>query len=93
MIRLLDNAYKSYSLCKMQESDFVFVKTFLDTQRAKLERIEFFYPYKDEELLSVLTYGCFWGLLDKDKLIATFAIDLDEDYAQTLANLINHLTI
>ncbi len=89
MIRLLDNAYKSYSLCKMQESDFVFVKTFLDTQRAKLERIEFFYPYKDEELLSVLTYGCFWGLLDKDKLIATFAIDLDEDYAQTLANLIN----
>ena len=89
MIRLLDNAYKSYSLCKMQESDFVFVKTFLDTQRAKLERIEFFYPYKDEELLSVLTYGCFWGLLDKDKLIATFAIDLDEEYAQTLANLIN----
>ncbi|MDE5654989.1 MAG: GNAT family N-acetyltransferase [Clostridia bacterium] len=89
MIRLKDNAYKSYSLCKMQESDFVFVKTFLDTQRKKLERIEFFYPYKDEELHAVLSGGCFWGLLDKDRLIATFAIDLDEEYATTLANLIN----
>lgn len=89
MIRLKDNAYKSYSLCKMQESDFVFVKTFLDTQRTTLEHIEFFYPYKDEELKAVLTDGCFWGLLDKDKLIATFAIDFDEEYAKTLANLIN----
>ena len=89
MIRIQEDAYKSYSLCKMQESDFVFVKTFLDSQRAKLERIEFFYPYKDEELLSVLANGCFWGLFDKEKLIATFAIDFDEEYATTLANLIN----
>ena len=89
MIRLKQDAYKGYSLCKMQESDFVFVKTFLDTQRAKLERIEFFYPYKDEELQAVLRGGCFWGLLDNDKLIATFAIDLDEEYAETIANLIN----
>ena len=89
MLRLKDNAYKSYSLCKMQESDFVFVKTFLDTQRAKLEHIEFFYPYKDEELQAVLKDGCFWGLFDNDKLIATFAIDLDEAYAKTLADLIN----
>ncbi|MDE6275111.1 MAG: GNAT family N-acetyltransferase [Clostridia bacterium] len=89
MIRLKDNAYKSYSLCKMQESDFVFVKTFLDTQRSKLEHIEFFYPYKDEELRAVLTDGCFWGLFDNDRLIATFAIDFDEEYASTLANLIN----
>ena len=89
MIRIQDNAYKGYSLCKMQESDFVFVKTFLDTQRAKLERIEFFYPYKDEELKSALADGCFWGLFDKQRLIATFAIDFDEDYATTLAELIN----
>ena len=89
MVRLNDNAYKGYSLCKMQESDFVFVKTFLDTQRSKLEHIEYFYPYKDEELRSVLQNGCFWGLVDKDRLIATFAIDFDEEYATTLANLIN----
>ena len=73
----------------MQESDFVFVKTFLDTQRSMLDRIEFFYPYKDEELKAVLSGGCFWGLFDKDKLIATFGIDLDEEYATTIANLIN----
>ncbi|MDE6473855.1 MAG: GNAT family N-acetyltransferase [Clostridia bacterium] len=89
MIRLEENAYRGYSLCKMQESDFVFVKTFLDTQRLRLDQIEFFYPYKDEELLAVLTSGCFWGLLDGAKLIATFAIDFDEEYAATLANLIN----
>ena len=89
MIRLKDNAYKGYSLSKMQESDFVFVKTFLDTQRSKLEKVEFFYPYKDEELQEVLTSGCFWGLLDKDRLIATFAIDFDKEYAITIANLIN----
>ena len=89
MIRLLDNAYKGFSLCKMQGEDFVFVKTFLDTQRSKLERIEFFYPYKDEELQAVLNGGCFWGLFDNEKLIATFAIDFDEEYATTLANLIN----
>lgn len=89
MIKLEDNAYNSYSLSRMQESDFVFVKTFLDSERAKLDKIEFFYPYKDEELRSVLTNGCFWGLLDNGKLIATFAIDLDEEYAATLANLIN----
>ncbi|MDE6361890.1 MAG: GNAT family N-acetyltransferase, partial [Clostridia bacterium] len=89
MIRLKEDAYRGYSLCKMQESDFVFVKTFLDTQRSRLEKIEFFYPYKDEELLAVLTDGCFWGLLDGAKLIATFAIDFDGEYAATLANLIN----
>lgn len=89
MIRLEENAYRGYSLCRMQESDFAFVKTFLDTQRSRLERIEFFYPYKDVELLEVLLNGCFWGLFDGEKLIATFAIDSDEEYATTLAKLIN----
>jgi len=89
MIRLEEDAYRGYSLCKMQESDFVFVKSFLDNQRYMLDIIEFFYPYKDEELLAVLTSGCFWGLFDGAKLIATFAIDFDKEYAITLANLIN----
>ncbi len=82
-------AYKSYSLCLMQESDFCFVKSFLDGQRDRLERIEFFYPYKDEELRNILAQGAFWGLLDKDRLIATFGIDSDTQYAQELARLIN----
>ena len=89
MIRLEENAYKGYTLCKMQECDFVFVKDFLDSQRSKLGNIEFFYPYKDDELRAVLSCGYFLGLIDEDKLIATFAVDNDEEYASTLADLIN----
>lgn len=73
----------------MQEGDFVFVKQFLDNQRSRLNKIEFFYPYKDFELKAVLKSGYFWGLLDSDELIATFAIDLDKEYAKELAELIN----
>lgn len=89
MILLKENAYKSYSLCRMQEGDFLYVKNFLDGQRNQLEKIEFFYPYKDEELKAVLSDGIFWGLFDNQKLIATFAIDLDEEYALQIADIIN----
>lgn len=89
MLKIKDNAYGSYTLCKMQERDFDFVKNFLDGERQKLKYIEFFYPYKDEELRFVLSGGCFWGLLDNRKLIATFGIDFDDEYATALANLVN----
>ena len=89
MILLERNAYKSYALCQMQGADFFAVKSFLDTQRDMLERIEFFYPYKDGELKSTLENGVFFGLLDGDRIIATFAIDTDEEYAQDIAKIIN----
>ncbi|MDE5549240.1 MAG: GNAT family N-acetyltransferase [Clostridia bacterium] len=89
MILIKENAYKNYSLYRMQESDFLYVKNFLDEQRNRLDKIEFFYPYKDEELKSVLSGGVFWGLFDGQKLIATFAIDLDDEYAMQLADIIN----
>lgn len=89
MILLKENAYKSYSLCQMQESDFLYVKKFLDEQRNQLDKIEFFYPYKDEELKAVLSDGVFWGMFDGKRLIATFAIDLDEEYAKQIADIIN----
>ncbi|MBD5100232.1 MAG: GNAT family N-acetyltransferase [Clostridiales bacterium] len=89
MFLLKEKAYKSYSLYRMQEGDFLYVKSFLDRQRNMLDRIEFFYPYKDEELKSVLMDGVFWGLFDGHKLIATFAIDLDEEYAIQIAQIIN----
>lgn len=89
MILLKINAYKNYSLNKMEGSDFSFVKDFLDTQKNRLEKTEFFYPYQNDELLSVLEQGIFWGLFDKDRLIATFAIDTDEGYAERLADIIN----
>lgn len=82
------NAYRSYSLYLMEGSDFSYVKAFLDGQREKLERIEFFYPYTDKELRNVLENGYFVGLFDGEDMIATFAIDGDEEYADELARII-----
>lgn len=83
------STYKNYSLFRMEKEDFNLVKSFLDAQREKLDRIEFFYPYKDDELAAVLDKGYFLGVFDKDRLIATFGIDSDEEYACQLANIIN----
>lgn len=89
MIQIKNKNYKTYDLYRMDNKDFNLVKEFLDRQRQKLDRIEFFYPYKDEELLEVLDNGYFLGLFDKDKLIATFGIDFDEEYAKQIADIIN----
>ena len=75
------STFKNYNLYRMEKEDFTLVKDFLDRQREKLDRIEFFYPYKDSELAEVLDKGYFLGLFDGQKLIATFALDYDEDYA------------
>lgn len=83
------NTFKNYSLYRMEKKDFSLVKNFLDTQREKLDRIEFFYPYKDEELVQVLDKGYFLGVFDGEKLIATFGIDYDEEYAKQIADIIN----
>ena len=89
MIQIKNKNYKTYDLYRMEKKDFNLVKEFLERQRQKLDRIEFFYPYKDEELLEVLDNGYFLGLFDKDKLIATFGIDFDEEYAKQIADIIN----
>lgn len=83
------STFKNYNLYQMEKEDFTLVKDFLDRQREKLDRIEFFYPYKDSELAEVLDKGYFLGLFDGQKLIATFAIDYDEDYAKQIADIIN----
>lgn len=89
MILSENKAYKTFDLYRMEKKDFSLVKAFLDTQRQKLDRIEFFFPYKDEELVEVLDKGYFLGLFDGQKLIATFGIDLDENYAKQIAGIIN----
>ncbi len=83
------STYKNYDLYRMEKKDFDLVKGFLDESRLKLDRIEFFYPYKDNELAEVLDKGYFLGLFDKEKLIATFGIDFDEEYAKQIADVIN----
>ena len=83
---------KEYQLYNIDGDKFQETRDFLNTCRNKLERIEFFYPYKDEELLEVLNEGHFLGLYDKDKLVATFGLDLDETYAKQIAELISRCT-
>lgn len=80
--------YKIYKLFRLAKEDFSLAKAFLDQERNKLDKIEFFYPYKDEELMSVLDNGYFIALFDNEKIIATFALDEDEKYAKQLGDIV-----
>lgn len=75
-------------LCRADLSDYGKVFAFLDGCRNRLDRIEFFYPYKEEELKAVLDKGCFMCATDGDEIVATCAVDLDEEYARQLAEVI-----
>ena len=75
-------------LCRAELSDYGKVFAFLDGSRNALETIEFFYPYTREELENVLENGYFLCVLDKDEIVATFAVDTDEEYAKILAEVI-----
>lgn len=79
-------------LYNMHIEDFVTVFAFLTSQRDKLERKEFFYPYTEQELRQILENGIFFGLFDADRLIATFGIDRDEEYAVKLAEIVTECT-
>lgn len=69
------------------------VHRFLDEQRMCLKRIEFFYPYTEEELKSVIDGGHFIALKDHDEIVATVAVDLDKEYATKLAKIIETCTL
>lgn len=84
--------YNQYKLFRLAKDDFSLAKAFLDKERNKLERIEFFYPYKDDELIDVLEKGYFLALFDADKIIATFAFDNDENYAKEIAKTVSDCT-
>ncbi|MEG1536464.1 MAG: GNAT family N-acetyltransferase [Clostridia bacterium] len=81
----LANKFKFFLL---QECDFQLAKDFLDGQRDGLERKEFFLPYTDEELSGVLANGKFVAMMDNQRLVGTFALDLDKQYATQLGSLV-----
>lgn len=80
--------YENLRLCKAELSDYGKVFAFLDGCRNRLEKIEFFYPYKEEELKSVLDKGYFMCAVEGGEIVATCAVDLDEEYARQLADVI-----
>lgn len=73
--------------------DYSEVSSFLNEGRWALKRIEFFYPYKREELRNVLRNGYFLCAKDGEKIIATFALDTDRSYARQLADVIKKCTL
>ena len=79
-------------LCKAELSDYCKVFAFLDGCRKALDRIEFFYPYTEDELKAVLEKGMFMCAVEGDEIVATCAVDLDEGYAKQLAEIIKTST-
>ena len=57
-----------------------------------MRRKTFFYPYTDEQLKAVMEGGEAFGVRDRGKLVGTFNIDLDEEYAKELADGIRKST-
>ena len=72
--------------------DFSAVSAFLDAGRRALARIEFFYPYKEQELVAVLEKGCFLCAADGEKIAGCFALDTDKTYGAQLARTVRECT-
>lgn len=72
--------------------DLSAVSAFLDAGRRALARIEFFYPYKEEELVVVLEKGCFLCAADGEKIAGCFALDTDKTYGAQLARTVRECT-
>lgn len=84
--------YKGLRLCRADLSDYGKVFAFLDSCRNALDRIEFFYPYTQGELKNVLDNGCFLCAVEGDEIVATCAVDEDEEYARQLAEIVRECT-
>ena len=91
---MIKTVYKAGELeiFKADGGDLPAVSAFLNEGRNALRRIEFFYPYTEEELKSVLENGCFLCAADGDMIAGTFALDTDEKYGAQLAERIAECT-
>lgn len=83
-----NNKYKNLRLCRAELCDYGKVFSFLDDCRNALDKIEFFYPYTQSELEAVLDKGYFMCAVEGDEIVATCAVDRDEEYARQLADVI-----
>jgi GNAT superfamily N-acetyltransferase len=75
---------------KLDISYFDSILAFYKEQIGFLERKEFFYPYKDEDIKSLLSGGGIMaGALDGSEIIGLSAIDFDQNYSQILKETVN----
>ena len=72
--------------------DYPAVSAFLNDCRSALDRAEFFYPYTDEELKSVLEGGVFLCAVSGGEIAGTFALDTDKSYGKLLAGRVKECT-
>lgn len=77
---------------RAEEKDYDKVLAFLEECRNGLGRKEFFYPYTEKELYTVITGGVFMCAMDGQDIAASFALDKDKDYADQLAARIRECT-
>lgn len=75
----------NFEVVKLTAGDYEEEHAFLTRSRKALRRKTFFYPYTDEQLKAVMEGGEAFGVRDRGKLVGTFNIDLDEEYAKELA--------
>ena len=75
----------NFEVVKLTIGDYEEEHAFLTRSRKALRRKTFFYPYTDEQLKAVMEGGEAFGVRDRGKLVGTFNIDLDEEYAKELA--------
>lgn len=75
----------NFEVVKLTSGDYEEEHAFLTRSRKALRRKTFFYPYTDEQLKAVMEGGEAFGVRDRGKLVGTFNIDLDEEYAKELA--------
>ena len=71
----------------LSDADYDEVMSFLEGEREKLENKLFFLNYTPEELHGVLTHGTMFGAYSEGRLIATCAVDRDEEYGASLAEI------
>lgn len=82
----------NFEVVKLTGGDYEEEHAFLTRSRKALRRKTFFYPYTDEQLKAVMEGGEAFGVRDRGKLVGTFNIDLDEEYAKELADGIRKST-
>lgn len=82
----------NFEVVKLTGGDYEEEHAFLTRSRKALRRKTFFYPYTDEQLKAVMEGGEAFGVRDRGKLVGTFNIDLDDEYAKELADGIRKST-